>query len=60
MQKQSGLLDPKLEELGQAESRRYFRIYKTILEIMEARGYVVRDELKETTFPEFNDLYERH
>jgi hypothetical protein len=41
----------ELEELVQTDSRRYFRIYKTILEIMEARGYVVSDDLKEMTFP---------
>lgn len=44
----------------QTESRKYFRIYKTILEIMEARGYVVADEFKEMNFTEFNDLFERH
>lgn len=27
---------------------------------MEARGYVVSDELKETKFAEFNDKFERH
>ena len=50
----------ELEELVQTDSRRYFRIYKTILEIMEARGYVVSDDLKEMTFPQFNDQYEKH
>lgn len=50
----------ELEELVQTDSRRYFRIYKTILEIMEARGYVVSDDLKEMTFPQFNNLYENH
>jgi hypothetical protein len=50
----------KLDELGQSDSRRYFRIYKTVLEIMEARGYVVADELSKMGFVEFNDHYERH
>jgi hypothetical protein len=43
----------------QTESRKYFRIYKTILEIMEARGYAVSDDLKDMNFPEFNDLFDR-
>lgn len=60
MKRELSSLDPKLEEFVQTESRRYFRIYKTILEIMEARGYVVADEFKEMNFAEFNDLFERH
>jgi len=35
--------DPNYQEAAQAESRKYFKIYRTILEIMEARGYV-RDD----------------
>jgi hypothetical protein len=45
--------------MKQAEPRRYFRIYKTILEIMDSRGYVVPDDSKEMNFVEFNDLYSR-
>jgi hypothetical protein len=44
----------------QSESRRYFRVFKTVLEIMEARGYVVDNEKKDMPFAEFNDRFERH
>lgn len=50
MKRELPLIDSKPEEFVQTESRRYFRIYKTVLEIMEARGYVVSDDLKEMNF----------
>lgn len=39
-------------------TRKQFRIYKTILEIMEARNYVVSNEAKDLTLPEFLESYE--
>lgn len=34
-------------------------MYKTVLEIMDYRQYIVNEESKNMTFIEFNDLYER-
>lgn len=50
--------DPNYIEVMQAEPRKYFRIYKTILEIMDARDYVVPDDSRDLTFAEFLEKYE--
>lgn len=49
----------KLELTLETEARKCFRMYKTVLEIMDYRQYIVNEESKSMTFSEFNDLYER-
>lgn len=49
----------KLELTLETEVRKAFRMYKTILEIMDYRQYVVQEESKNMTLAEFNDLFQR-
>lgn len=51
--------EPKLDDFPSNEIRRYFRIFKTILEIMDARGYVVLDDAKSITPAEFTEMHKR-
>ena len=51
--------EPKLDDFASNEVRRYFRIYKTILEIMDAREFVVVDDAKNITPAEFTEMYKR-
>jgi hypothetical protein len=41
----------KADFFGEIEARRCYRIYKTILEIMEYRRYAVNDDSKNQQFP---------
>jgi hypothetical protein len=49
----------KLELTLETDVRKAYRMYKTILEIMDYRQYIVNEESKNMTLPEFNDLYQR-
>lgn len=44
----------KLEPTLETEARKCFRMYKTILDIMDYRQYIVNEESKNMTFPEFS------
>ena len=43
----------------ECESFRYYRIFRTVLEIMEYRHFFVPEESKKMDFLEFNNLYEQ-
>ena len=51
-------LPRKHEIIAQKESNKCFRMYKTILEIMDYRQYIVPEESRTMTFEEFDDLFE--
>ena len=53
-----GGLDGPADIPRESEVYRWFRIYKTVIEIMEYRQYLVSEESKNMEIAEFNHLYE--
>jgi len=60
----SGANEYTVNEIGtielslDTEAARCFRVYRTILEIMEYRQYFVNDESKKMDFLEFKDKFD--